>query len=222
MDEQKPIQDGASVSVPRTTDAPPIEPGQLWAESLSALQAEFAFFTPGILQTFTHLDRDIIATYTAAKNLSTSDGPIIIDCVCPLFQDFPKNTYLPYAPGGQLVDWNRRLYMVPRTYWDDLREYVCRVVVRNPAAKLYAEIGWHTVNIIDVPLLRSGKVLDAVPFVEICNFSVSSNYGLVYLVEAVDPPRTLPRPVRTHPDPAMVAMGTVALGLPKSGGAYAR
>lgn len=179
--------------------------------TLADVAKECALFTPALIVTHGHFDRDPVAEYNAHHPTDDPDvAPFILDATdFQFFQGLGKTML-----GGQLVDWDRRLYGIRKDMWDQCRGFIGAISMYEPRRYHYARVMYHDLIIVDPVKLRSGKVLEDLPTVMITVFGVSGNRECVFLQPALDPPRTYPNPKLVAPDANVVREAEAILGPP--------
>lgn len=185
----KPAETGTGV------DPVPVEQPE---QTLTELGRELKFFTPALLMTHGYFDRDILLAFIAQNPHDDPNmQPIAADIDYPLFQGL-RHTRL----GNEIVDWNRRLYMLHESRFELLTRFMLSVSVKDPVRKRLLKIEAHWLPIVDVlamPKIFAGEL----PMVSITVFCINSNAGFVRMLPAANPPLTKPYP---SVEPAQAAM----------------
>jgi hypothetical protein len=171
----------------------------------------FVFFTPALLLTHGLFDRDPIVEFNRTHETEDeAERPFFVDCQFPFFQNLGFGMV-----GGQLVNWDHRLYGICGRNWEELRSFLGALAWYDPHRYNYARVGSHALQIIDPTLLHDhGNALTELPFIEITVFCVSTYRGFVWMSPATDPPRTRPFPRVEPPRKRLQQEAEAVLGPP--------
>lgn len=182
--------------------------------TLSQLTREFAFFTPALILTHGHFDRDPMREFNAFRPVDTdAERPFAVDAARPFFQGLGVHP----LPDGEMVNWDHRLYGIVRHRWDEVLNFLGGLAMYDSRRYHYARAMSYSLLIVDPTSLgQGGPVLwtGDVPTISITVFGVSTNRGIHYLAPAADPPRTRPFPHTRPADQKLVAEAEAVLGPP--------
>jgi hypothetical protein len=180
--------------------------------TLGDLQRDgFVLFTPALIVTHGLFDRDPIIEFNRThETTAASERPFQVDCDHPLFQHLGKSLVQ-----GALIDWDRRIYGVHESIWEQLRDFVGAIALFDSKRYHYAKVGYHQLKIVDVTALHGG-VIQELPTVDIWVFFVSTYRYFAWMAPAKDPPRTLPFVQVDPPKPEIKAEAEAVLGPPPS------
>ena len=189
----------------------PVREGKL--STLGDMQEDgYVFFTPALIITHGLFDRDPIIEFSRTHQTSDeADRPFYLDCDYPLFQNLGKSLVQ-----GTLIDWDRRIYGITKSNWEQLRDFVGAIACYDPRRYHYAKVGFHNLKIVDSTALHGGWALAELPTIDIFVFFVSAYRYFVWMAPAKDPPRTLPFAQVDPPKPEIKAEAEAVLGPPPS------
>lgn len=184
------------------------------------LLAEFRFFTPALLVTHGLWDRDPVAEFIQDNPGPGSYIKAIDFTLGPLFQGLGKKSIpvLHKRRKKELVDWDRRLYMVPTEWLPLLQNWLEGCVMCSQPHKYYCRPFSFDLTVLDLPAIKLKPVLpESVPSVPIRAFGFSTlaaSYWLTTPVPIVQFRGELPEPVKMRPFREAVIEGRQLLGLP--------
>lgn len=193
-------------SVKEHDPSPPPAPEQPQPRTLLDLADEFVFFTPALVLQVGMFNKDPVAEYIAARQVTEELRPISIDSPQPFFGNLGASII-----GGAEVRWANRLYMVRKEGWAACNAFIGSITILDHANQRYTEFGWNEFKIIDPLSMGNAHVLTELPFVSVHAVCASTSGGFFYLAPALDPPRTLPRVVRDVARSETVAMAIAVL-----------
>lgn len=173
-------------------------------QTLHDLREQFVFFTPALLVTHAHFDRDPVFEYVEQMAVPESERPMSIDCQMPFFSRLGK-TQLGRYPHSVEVMWDHRLYACHAHRWEECREFICRIAVTDRQRRLYAAVSWYSLPVVDVTTLAARPAM-RLPLIDVVVFAVHTNYNTHYLARAIDPPRSRPYPATLPPTDEAVAV----------------
>jgi hypothetical protein len=198
---------GPPVQPVEQVDADPVgaalAPTEQPSQTLLDLQAELAYFTPALLITHGHFDRDPVFEYVVQHDVPADERPLTIDCDRPFFSGLGVKQ-LGQPPYHEMVNWDHRLYAVPQHRWVECREFIASIAISDASRRQYTVAPWYDLRIVDPLTLASGRVLDRLPVINVIVFAASSNHGIHYLAPAIDPPRTRAYPATRPADKSVV------------------
>lgn len=164
------------------------------AESLAALTAEYAFFTPAVLYLYGGFTDAPLADFA---NSRAGDFRIYYKLFDrPLFRGLE-------APSNGDRAWNHALWAVGRGVWDAFSTFLLSLTLADAAGRFVYGVGARTLSVPDPIAGRPGVAVEA--------FGVNGSLfraGLAPAPLAVDRPRL----VKLAPDPAMVAFAAAWFG----------
>jgi len=165
--------------------------------TLTDMSKDYAFFTVGVVQTVTPLDRDIV--YDCSHGLGIAELPVIIDYARPFFKGLGS-----YNTAAGVVKLNNRLYAIPHEYWEVFRNMLAGIEMVDWQKKFYATLSCNDVDVIDYFLLEKMAVVDKPPTVQVGVFVVSSADSCAFLRPQFEN-IAVPSLVIDPPDPEVVS-----------------
>lgn len=194
---------------PQAGDAPVQEEPKLSTIG-DMIKDGFVFFTPALLLTHAHFDRDPLVEFNRTHTTNDpQEQPFFVDCERPFFQGLGRSLL-----GDKLVNWNHRLYGVHKDVWPQCRDFIAAIAVYDVKRYHYAKMGSHDLRIIDPTALRGHGGVAELPVIDITVFCVSAYRYFVWIAPAVDPPRTLPYVKLDPPQPEIIPEAEAVLGPP--------
>jgi len=208
--EREPLGVEVHEAPPQADDAPVRE------ENLTTLgdlaRDGYVLFTPALIVTHGLFDRNPIVEFNRTHQTNDpKDRPFQVDCDDPLFQDLGKSLVR-----GEFIDWDHRIYGIHGDYWEELRDFVGAIAVYEPKRYHYAKIGFHNLRIVDPTAMRTGRLFEALPAIDIWVFFVSAYRYFVWMAPAKDPPRTKAFAMVEPPKPEIKKEAEAILGPPPS------
>lgn len=171
------------------------------------MASDFEFFTPALITVAGGFDRDIVSEFVKHHPGPTDDtDPFALDY--PPVPFFDGIGIYPHPPrDGELVDWNRRIYAIPRDRWFLCRDFILGVAFTNPNEKVYCRLAAYELNLIDPIKMQKAGLLVEIPRFPVTVFAVSSTKRFSYL----DPERNGPPAlIHTAPRPDTILEGRQA------------
>lgn len=173
--------------------------------ALAGMAEDFTLFTPALVCIVGRFPRDPVAEFLRTTELPEELHPFSVDTDTPVFK-LPAVSVFRSLSGEYSVHWAHRVYAIPHAGWEACRDFIVKIAIFDAGSRYYAEMGYHTLNAVDVVGLGQGHTVEAtLPRVPIESFAVSSNRSLVFLCESKDPVDYLPRPVVRPPIREIVA-----------------
>lgn len=160
--------------------------------TLRDLTRDFVLFTPALINTHGHFDRDPVQEFQRLHpSANLDDAVFCLDSDWPLFQGIGQGLLV-----GAPVNWDHRIYGVTKARWPLCRDFITAIGIVSRKRQFYARIAWHDLVIVDpLALHQAQAVLADIPVVQVVAFAVSSNRQFTHLQPAVDPPRTRAFPI---------------------------
>jgi hypothetical protein len=207
-DQQLPLQGIIPAAVDH--DPPPLADAPQSEHTLLDLAEHFIYFSPALMMQHGHFDRDPVADFITTREVPPEEGVIAVDHETPFFYGLGRGLC-----AGQLIDWDHRIYMIPKHRWEECQAYISSIIIKDNARRQYTVFGWYELPVVDPTTLKSGRVLERLPFIAVQMLAASSNKGFFYLEPAVDPPRTLPKVTRDGPRAEIVTQSICVLAPPE-------
>lgn len=169
MDGVKPLKPGVHQVSQEVEPGPPV--AHVKTVTLADLAADFIFFTPALIVAYgPFLHREILLEDPAMRSLDSELQPKCIDSLRPFF------TGIPQANG---INWNHRIYMMPRDSFEICRTALSRMVIARMAEpKSFSMVSLYTLPMPDPNALIRGHTN---PLVDVEVFAVTTLHGLVWL-----------------------------------------
>lgn len=121
--------------------------------SLPSLAADYTFFTPAIFVRFARLGRDPVGDYAAQYVMQAAERPRRITSSHLLFSGLGQQVLQ-----GELVDWDRRLYMVPKSKEQELIGFLLGMAAVAAGDRFYCRALGQWVSAYDPHVaLRQGQ-----------------------------------------------------------------
>ena len=168
---------------------------------------EHVLFTPALLVTYGLMDRDPVGQYV--QHVRPDLAPVAMDGP-PIFQGLGKSN----LQDSGLIDWDRRIYAVPKAGWTACRDFLGGLVLFDRRRMHYARMAYYELQVIDTWAFGRGHILPELPYVPVTVFAVSTNRHFIYLEPARDPPRTWPWLVVDFARPETIREAEALLGPP--------
>lgn len=144
--------------------------------TLSDLAREHEFFTTALVATVGRFDRDPVVEAMKYLNWGGTHRVIAADMPYNLFEGIPQG----YIAGTPVpVDWNRRLYIIRREFWQEIMPVILGIVIVDHKRKFYARCGIYELCMIDPTTTRIRN--NHPPETVINVFSVDSTGGQFYI-----------------------------------------
>ncbi len=167
------------------------------AASLTELNADYVFFTPALLYTHGHLDKDVVQEWL---NLQPDKPQVFVLTFEQLLFD------------GVGPAWGHQLVCCDRPHWPSLQRHLATVGIADRVAGTISRAFVANLTMVDAMVLqRTATLPEPLPTVEIAAVGLRSNIQTVYLVSADN----LLKPavvVIKGPVPAAVAESKAILG----------
>lgn len=183
----------------------PREAAPVGTESLPStfqeLSKHFEFFTPALMMTKGGFDRDPLTEYVISYSPNDEATPNILDHDEAFFANMGHT-----AINGDFVEWDRRIYVIPRQHWQALRDFISSIAWSNPADKSFTRVHFREHEILDPIASKRGGVLTKAPTFPVTVFGVSSTKAFVYLSMPVNPFEK-PVPIIEPPRPDVAVEG---------------
>lgn len=150
------------------------------AASLTALSADFVFFTPALLFTHAGLDRDPVQEFVNSRDDAPEISVISFDE--PIFQGLR-------FPDGRR-DWDHKLLACPRPVWPDLSNFLGRIGLTDTPKRVFYRVFPQVVRVAD-PVFdhRASALAKDPPTVEVVAVCLDGNTRRVTLDHFKDPLR---------------------------------
>jgi hypothetical protein len=184
-------------------------------QTLGALSRELRFFTPALIMTHGFFDRDPLYEFNSRHyNPDPDMRPFAADLDLPMFQGLPVTSLWQPAPALPApVDWNRRIYGIHASRFEELDTFLCGLFIINRGRSEVVAVRSHVLQVVDVTALSQQVCIpDALPQVFITVYCVSTNKRFVYMKPAMHPPITQAYPVIDSPQPALLQQAQAVLG----------
>lgn len=177
--------------------------------TLQDMARDYEFFTTGVIHAVTIFDRDPVMEFNKLHPAANDELPVIIDYAEPFFRGLGVCLL-----SGSPVNFDRRLYAIPRHRWETLRNTICGIAMLHHPSQFYARLNFYELTMVDPFALKRAAVVSKLPTVTITVFGVSSNKSFAYLQPAAYP--RLPYLVQEQPKADVLTEGGSVLGPPPS------
>jgi len=167
--------------------------------TLTDLAAEYEFCTTGVIHACTPFDRDPLVECLHVHG-DKIQAPVRIDTRFPMFKGLGVHTV------GVPVDFDRRIYAVPRDSWEKVRDTIAGIVMTHRATGLFGMVNFSELYLVDQFKLAKMAVVDTLPTVPLTVFGVSTNKVFAYLAAREYPQH--PTLVKEPPKQEVVAAGS--------------
>jgi len=164
------------------------------AESLQAMTAEYAFFTPAPLYIF-----GIVTDHPLLMFLQEYRQNVPF-----YFKKFTAPLFRGLEVDGD-EDWNHALWAIRCEHWPVFVDFYCSIKVSNRQRKRLFGIGWQSLVVVDPVALERGRLLTSVPTLRVGAFGVDGNEVRIAFEPSLDPALCPPRLRFYEPDPVVEA-----------------
>jgi len=173
--------------------------------SLYEMREDFRFFTPALLMTHGHFDRDPVMEFIAFHGNDAAGGPFVIDAPQPFFCGLPP-TLLGAPPHGKLVNWDNRLYAVHKDTWEDCCNFIAGITVIDKDRNFVGRFGYYGLSVTDVTHCGAGGITTDFVTIDVTVFGLDGSDGRVYLSPPIALPVDRPYVVRDKPTVEALAL----------------
>lgn len=164
------------------------------AESLLALNDEYAFFTPAALYLHGSFVEGMWVDYMYEMQ---ADVPLY-------FQKFARPIFRGLATRDRDPSWNHVLWAVTRDYWDSVVNFLCSLSLVDRETQTVVRYGLQELNVLDpLAIDKAGLIREDLPLLPIGVFGVYGNKTKVAYEPGVNPLLDLPKLQFHKPDEDM-------------------
>lgn len=138
--------------------------GQRWC--FQDLAAEFAFFTPALLQNHGGLDRDVLQEFVRYYPSEPELWPKAIDAVSPFFSGMGVRDG---------VDYDRRLFYIHYSRWEALRDFIAGIAFYDQATQVFGRVRFTVRAVLDTAAVMQGRPFLRPPLFPVTIFLMATN-----------------------------------------------
>lgn len=163
------VRGGADVA----PELPPLPRGPSCA--LSDLVNEWAFFTPGVLYSFSRFDKNIFAEFAVDQAQSVQGSP---EFCCWTFEE---EIFQGMYSNSSDDNWNVCLFAIRLPQWESFRHWANSILVLDRDQHHFFRVGVQTgIRIMD-PRLKQKRTLAGMPTIQVASLGVDGSQQAFFL-----------------------------------------